>query len=80
MAIEVEIRRCGASWACFYQGQQVTRAQNSYEKAAISAFVVERRLRTVTRRCMCCGADFASEGIGNRMCDQCLEGARQMAV
>lgn len=75
--ITIEIRGSGSSWACYCDGKQVTNPQNSYDKACISAMVAERRMRARQRKCLCCGQEFTSFGIGNRMCDTCRADARQ---
>lgn len=35
--------------------------------------------KTSTRNCLCCGAEFASQGIHNRLCDPCRSAPPGMA-
>ncbi len=65
--------RSGGSWWAVYDRTDARVSQQRSDKAM--AEVDRDRLLAETavrpRACLCCGAEFASEGGHNRLCDRC---------
>jgi hypothetical protein len=49
------------------------RIGTAYSKASADALIerYQKKLKEKKRNCMCCGVEFLSKGIENRMCNRC---------
>lgn len=64
------IERRGGAFAVFENGVRIG-SWTSEGRADVRLRRIERERRSQQRACLCCGAQFESEGIGNRLCNPC---------
>jgi len=75
----LDVRGSGRSWAVYHGDDRITGFLGNYNLAAMVATSRERKLRLSTRACLCCGADFQSEGAHNRLCNPCRRNPLRLA-
>lgn len=71
----ISVRPLRGGFAVF-RGETCVSGVNCRQHAEMMAEGLSRKAASRKRRCLCCGARFASEGPGHRMCGGCREGRK----
>lgn len=64
---KLTVERWGSGWAVFEDGRRRT-GVNMMAQAELMRDRMERAQTARRRKCLCCGAEFLSEGPGHRLC------------
>lgn len=67
----LQVQGFSRAWAVYDGQERISGYFGNHSLAADCMANKERRANIKIRPCMCCQANFESEGAHNRMCDKC---------
>lgn len=74
------VRKSGKGWCATRNGERISAYTRNPENAERAMEAAQRREARTSRKCLCCASVFTSEGIGNRMCQQCKDKAARAMI